>query len=232
MRPRQQGDNNRARRRTPYIELKPPVNIEAPTILYIPIIPSTPSMAAADYKDSDGELIHSVPSLLLSLTLATSTASLNGYFYVVEKLAPAPATVLKITVTSRGLLGRDGPVADIVRRQLRVPVAELSLEPAPVVAKARDPRINPDFLRQYALDRRARDNLLLMDVGKVPRYLRRFHYRYNVYRVSQLLTDKLWERVTLPPRGDPCPPRGVGQLPRTQSMRKGAVPPRWVTCPS
>ena len=180
-----------------------------------------------DYKDSDSELIRSFPLLLLSLSLLTSMGSVGGCPYAVEKLAPAPAEVLKVTVTTRGLLAPRGPVAAIVRRQLRGPVADTT-ETAPVVPKARDPRINLDFLRLYALDRRARDNLLLVDTGKVSRYVLRFHYQHNVHNLSQRLLDKLWERVTLPPRRDPCPPRGKGQLPRAQSMRKGAVPARWV----
>ncbi|EGW31573.1 uncharacterized protein SPAPADRAFT_62189 [Spathaspora passalidarum NRRL Y-27907] len=35
--------------------------------------------------------------------------------------------------------------------------------------------------------------------------LRQFHYQYNIYRVSCMSRDKLWNSVILPPRSDESP---------------------------
>ena len=81
--------------------------------------------------------------------------------------------------------------------------------------KNRDSRINPHFLRLYAYDYNARVNShtlpnsltqddLIRIVSKKPD-LKSFHYQYNLYRVSNMSREKLWNNVVLKPRKDGVP---------------------------
>lgn len=166
---------------------------------------------------SSRRLLLSLATLVALLCLLLiSTALLSFEFPLqIEKLQPAPAMVLMVHATAKSS-------ASIVKRQLREPRI-----PVEVTRRQRDMRINSNFLLSYAIDRLCRDKHLLVDAGKVPPYLRKFHHTHNIYRLSQVQRDKLWESVTLEARSDACPPRLVGLRP-IQSTRRGLVPRRWI----
>lgn len=80
--------------------------------------------------------------------------------------------------------------------------------------KCREHRVNSLFLRLYAFDCDARDAQLfpssysteeLSNVVNKTRGARQFHRRYNLFKISELSRDKLWNSVVLPPRDDAVP---------------------------
>ncbi|ODV81041.1 uncharacterized protein CANTADRAFT_20587 [Suhomyces tanzawaensis NRRL Y-17324] len=87
--------------------------------------------------------------------------------------------------------------------------------------KSRDQRINSAFLRLYAADFHARtvtrtlpntsydasnqDHTELASMVESNPLLKNFHYHHNIYRVSSMSRDKLWNSIILPPRADDSP---------------------------
>ncbi|RCK57535.1 hypothetical protein Cantr_06469 [Candida viswanathii] len=81
--------------------------------------------------------------------------------------------------------------------------------------KAREQRSNREFLRLYAFDHQARTESLTLPncispdevkrILKLNPHMKKFHYKYNIHRISNLSRDKLWSNVILPPRDDDSP---------------------------
>lgn len=192
---------------------------------------------SVDLVDSDCDRSSARSSVLdLLLYLQALSALLFECPLTVDKLAPAPACVSIVTATTSGPVFSDGPSRAVCAFGAQLAEAPRAMinslfidERRPeVAARCRDTRINLDFLRLYALDRRARDGALLVDAGKVAPPLKRFHRQHNIYLLSHLLRDKLWDRVVLPPRPDPCPQRGLASLRLpAQLRRRGDTPARW-----
>lgn len=88
---------------------------------------------------------------------------------------------------------------------------------APDAPKCREVRVNSDFLRQYALDYRARvEGVLPMsdDIHEVERLaqipaLKKFDAQYGLARVSALSKEKLWHSVVLEAREDARPHKSI-----------------------
>ncbi|KAI5948988.1 hypothetical protein KGF57_005051 [Candida theae] len=85
--------------------------------------------------------------------------------------------------------------------------------------KNRDHRINAQFLRLYAYDYNARINSktlpnslsqedLMIIILNNP-HLKSFHSRHNIYHISNLSRQKLWNSVVLKPRHDKSPEESV-----------------------
>lgn len=87
-------------------------------------------------------------------------------------------------------------------------------KPPTKVSRFRDQRVNAAFLRMYALDFLARISGLLPNVhsqeellnmiGKRP-WLARFHEKYDLFRISEVSQEKLWQNIILHPREEELP---------------------------
>lgn len=85
--------------------------------------------------------------------------------------------------------------------------------------KNRDHRINSQFLRLYAYDYNARTNSKtlpnslsqeeLINIILENPHLKQFHRRHNIYHISNLSREKLWNSVVLKPRQDNSPQQSV-----------------------
>lgn len=81
--------------------------------------------------------------------------------------------------------------------------------------KTREQRSNREFLRLYAFDHHARTKSRVLpnsmspdEIKKIIKkhpHIKKFHYDYNIQRISNLSKDKLWSNVILPPRSDESP---------------------------
>lgn len=87
-------------------------------------------------------------------------------------------------------------------------------KPPTKVSRFRDQRVNAAFLRMYALDFVARISGLLPNVhsqeellnmiGKRP-WLAPFHEKYDLFRISEVSQEKLWQNIILHPREEELP---------------------------
>lgn len=79
--------------------------------------------------------------------------------------------------------------------------------------KNRDQRVNPDFLRLYALDYSARLQGRLpiahtnseLETLQENEVIKRFHEAHDLFKILNASKEKLWRAVILSPRPDKCP---------------------------
>lgn len=93
---------------------------------------------------------------------------------------------------------------------------ELGLEKSQCIKyKTRELRTNSRFLILYAFDMNARCNSMtlpnsptqdeLYKIIKRHPNIKKFHYKHNIHRISNMSREKLWNNVILPPRQDDSP---------------------------
>lgn len=93
---------------------------------------------------------------------------------------------------------------------------ELGLEKSQCIKyKTRELRTNSRFLILYAFDMNARCNSMTLpnsptqdELYKIIKHhpnIKKFHYKHNIRRISNMSREKLWNNVILPPRQDDSP---------------------------
>lgn len=84
--------------------------------------------------------------------------------------------------------------------------------------KNRELRVNSEFLRKYAFDYNSRLEGLLPCVHTSEEItqilisrpsLKKFHLDYNLYKISGISKEKLWQNIILPPRSDNSPKNAI-----------------------